>query len=130
MPSAAIIHLPTAGRSGGRARSVPAVQLPAAASGVLAVLAMEAGWVVTEVGRQPWIVHGYMTVDDGATANTAVWATFILVTVLYVSIGVTTVLVLRLMSRRFREADPTSEVDGPYSPRHPALVGAEEGDHE
>ncbi len=29
----------------------------AAASGVLAVIAMEAGWMVSEVGRQPWIVY-------------------------------------------------------------------------
>ena len=35
------------------------------AAGVLAILALEAGWVVTEVGRQPWIVHNYMTVEQG-----------------------------------------------------------------
>ena len=29
-----------------------------AVSGVAAVVAMEAGWVATEVGRQPWIVYG------------------------------------------------------------------------
>src|SRR4051812_2276732 len=34
----------------------------AACAGVLAVLAMEAGWVVTEVGRQPWVVYNYMRV--------------------------------------------------------------------
>jgi cytochrome d ubiquinol oxidase subunit I len=44
----------------------------AAASGVLAVITMEAGWVVTEVGRQPWIVYNYMKVEDAATANTGV----------------------------------------------------------
>ena len=41
-----------------------------AASGVLAVITMEAGWVVTEVGRQPWIVYNYMKVDDAVTGNT------------------------------------------------------------
>ena len=35
----------------------------AACTGVLSVVTMEAGWVVTEVGRQPWIVHNYMTVE-------------------------------------------------------------------
>ena len=34
-------------------------------AGVAAVVAIEAGWVVTEVGRQPWIVHNYMTVQQG-----------------------------------------------------------------
>ena len=37
----------------------------AACTGVLSVITMEAGWVVTEVGRQPWIVHNYMKVTDG-----------------------------------------------------------------
>ena len=36
-------------------------------AGVASVLAMEAGWVVTEVGRQPWIVRDYMKVEDAAT---------------------------------------------------------------
>lgn len=37
------------------------------ASGPAAVIAMEAGWVVTEVGRQPWIVHGVMRTADAVT---------------------------------------------------------------
>ena len=66
-------------------------------------LVMEAGWVVTEVGRQPWIVHNYMKVEDAATGNTGVWITFVAVVVLYVAVGVTTILVLRGMSRRWRD---------------------------
>ena len=38
---------------------------------------MEAGWVVSEVGRQPWIVYNLMKVEDAATANTGVWVTFV-----------------------------------------------------
>ena len=89
----------------------------AAASGVLAVITMEAGWVVTEVGRQPWIVYNQMKVEDAATANTGVWITFIAVIVLYLALGVTAILVLRGMSRRFRRSGGFSEVDGPYGPR-------------
>ena len=63
--------------------------------GVLAVIAMEAGWIVSEVGRQPWIVYEKMKVEDAATANTGIWITFIGVVLLYVGLGVTTVLVLR-----------------------------------
>jgi cytochrome bd ubiquinol oxidase subunit I len=91
----------------------------AAASGVLAVIAMEAGWIVTEVGRQPWIVYGIMKVEDAATANTGVWITFILVLILYAGLGVTAILVLRGMSRRFRGSD-ADETDVPYGPSKPA----------
>ncbi|MGB0101498.1 MAG: cytochrome ubiquinol oxidase subunit I, partial [Nocardioides sp.] len=96
----------------------------AAASGVLSVAAMEAGWIVTEVGRQPWIVYGHMKVEDAATENTGVWITFVTVTVAYLILGVTTVLVLRSMSRRFRDHAAGTEMDGPYAPT--PLPGAPE----
>ena len=73
---------------------------------MLAVITMEAGWTVSEVGRQPWIVYEKMKVEDAATANTGIWITFIGVVILYIGLGVTTVLVLRQMSRRFRERRP------------------------
>jgi cytochrome bd ubiquinol oxidase subunit I len=100
----------------------------AAASGVLAVITMEAGWVVTEVGRQPWIVYGHMKVEDAATANTGVWITFFAVVVLYALVGATTILVLRGMSRRFRAAEGFTDHDTPYGPSKPSEVpaGAEE----
>jgi cytochrome d ubiquinol oxidase subunit I len=88
----------------------------AACSGVMAVCALEAGWVVTEVGRQPWIVYNLMKVEDAATANTGVWVTFIAVVVLYITLGVTTILVLRSMSRRFRRAGGFVDHDTPYGP--------------
>jgi cytochrome d ubiquinol oxidase subunit I len=91
----------------------------AASSGVLAVITMEAGWVVTEVGRQPWIVYNLMKVEDAATANTGVWITFVAVTVLYAALGVTAILVLRGMSRRFRRQGGFAEHDTPYGPQGP-----------
>ena len=80
---------------------------------------MEAGWTVSEVGRQPWIVYEKMKVEDAATANTGIWITFIGVVILYVGLGVTTILVLRQMSRRFREGDRSGEADVPYGPNEP-----------
>jgi cytochrome d ubiquinol oxidase subunit I len=90
----------------------------ASCAGVAAIVCMEAGWVVSEVGRQPWIVYGLMKVEDAATANTGVWITFIVVTVLYLGLGVTTVLILRKMSKRFRERN-VAEHDVPYGPSGP-----------
>jgi cytochrome bd ubiquinol oxidase subunit I len=100
----------------------------ASGAGVAAVLALEAGWTVSEVGRQPWIVYNQMKVEDAATGNTGVWITFIGVVLLYVGLGATTVLILRLMSRRFRERDvPEHEV--PYGPSGPDL-GTPEAERE
>jgi cytochrome bd ubiquinol oxidase subunit I len=96
----------------------------AAASGVLAVITMEAGWVVTEVGRQPWIVYGHMKVEDAATANTGVWITFFAVVVLYALVGATTILVLRGMSRRLRTAEGFTDHDTPYGPSNSPEVPA------
>jgi cytochrome d ubiquinol oxidase subunit I len=88
----------------------------AACAGVASVVTMEAGWVVTEVGRQPWIVYNRMRVEDAATANTGVWITFIAVILMYAALGVTTIVVLRSMSRRFRRSGGFVEQDGPYGP--------------
>jgi cytochrome d ubiquinol oxidase subunit I len=95
----------------------------AAASGVLAVITLEAGWTVSEVGRQPWIVYQKMKVEDAATANTGIWITFLGVVLLYIGLGVTTVLVLRRMSRRFREGDRFDESSVPYGPSEPTDPG-------
>jgi len=96
----------------------------AAASGVLSVLTLEAGWTVSEVGRQPWIVYEKMKVDDAATANTGVWVTFLGVVGLYIGLGITAVLVLRGMSRRYRRPDdgpgPDDDADVPYGPNQAA----------
>jgi cytochrome bd ubiquinol oxidase subunit I len=91
----------------------------ASVAGVAAVLAMEAGWVVTEVGRQPWIVRGHMKVEDAATTNGGVWVTFLAVVAIYLALATTVVLVLRSMSRRFRQQAELVDSDVPYGPREP-----------
>jgi cytochrome d ubiquinol oxidase subunit I len=96
-------------------RSRPFLWL-ASAAGVLSVVAMEAGWVVSEVGRQPWIVYELTRVQDAATANTGVWITTIAIVVLYAGLGVTTILILRGMSRRSREVGEVGDAEVPYGP--------------
>jgi cytochrome bd ubiquinol oxidase subunit I len=89
----------------------------ASAAGVTSILALEAGWVVTEVGRQPWIVHNYMKVDQASTTNGGVWITFLIITALYIAVGTTLVLVMRRMSRRWRAEQELDDTDVPYGPR-------------
>jgi cytochrome d ubiquinol oxidase subunit I len=96
----------------------------AAAAGILSVITLEAGWTVSEVGRQPWIVYGKMKVQDAATANTGIWITFLGVVALYVGLGVTTILVLRIMSRRLRAGSQIPEAEVPYGPNEPTAASA------
>jgi len=91
-----------------------------AVAGVGAVLALESGWIVTEVGRQPWIVYGFMRTADAVTPARGIWWAFGLTMSLYIALGVVTVVVLRGMSRRWREGSPTEPgTDAPYGPPPP-----------
>ena len=46
-----------------------------AVSGVAAVVALECGWIVTEVGRQPWIVYNVMRTKDAVTDASGIGVT-------------------------------------------------------
>ncbi|MFG1658218.1 cytochrome ubiquinol oxidase subunit I [Micromonospora chersina] len=85
-------------------------------SGVLAVMALEAGWVVTEVGRQPWTVTGHLLTRDAVTTSGNLWLFFTATVALYVAVGATTVYVLRLLRRRWRDQGGAAETDVPYGP--------------
>jgi cytochrome d ubiquinol oxidase subunit I len=87
----------------------------AAVAGVAAVVALECGWIVTEVGRQPWIVHGYMRVADAVTPAQGLWWAFGFTISLYLVLALTAAVVLRGMSRRWRE-EARAEIEAPYSP--------------
>ena len=68
--------------------------------GPLALVAIEAGWWFTEVGRQPWILRGYMTVEEGVTSSGQVDLMIILFAGLYFILGVGTIVVLTRMYKR------------------------------
>jgi cytochrome bd ubiquinol oxidase subunit I len=51
-------------------------------------LATEAGWFVTEVGRQPWIVFGVMRTGDAVTPMPGLVVPFLVVSLLYCGLGV------------------------------------------
>jgi cytochrome bd ubiquinol oxidase subunit I len=85
-----------------------------AVSGVASVIALWCGWIVTEVGRQPWIVQGYMRTEEAVTEAEGIWFAFAGVLAIYAALGTIAILVLRSMSRRWREED--EDVEAPYSP--------------
>jgi cytochrome d ubiquinol oxidase subunit I len=91
-----------------------------AISGVSAIVALWCGWIVTEVGRQPWIVQGYMRTSEAVTKADGIWFTFALVMAIYAALTAITIGVLRAMSKRWREGAAELEGAGPYAPREEA----------
>jgi cytochrome d ubiquinol oxidase subunit I len=93
-----------------------------AVSGVLAVVALEAGWVVTEVGRQPWTVVGLLLTRDAVARSGNLWLFFFATLVLYAVVGAATVHVLNLLRRRWAEADDPGVPYGPAGEPRPAVA--------
>jgi cytochrome d ubiquinol oxidase subunit I len=89
----------------------------AAAAGVLAVTALECGWIVTEVGRQPWTVYHLLRTEDAVTGASGVWISFAVVLVLYAALAAAAVTALRVMARRWREREVEDQDQAvPYGP--------------
>jgi cytochrome d ubiquinol oxidase subunit I len=77
------------------------------ASSLLGILAVEVGWVVTEVGRQPWVVQGVMRTSDGVSPGlTGFEATLTLAGFALVYLGLLT-LYTYVVARIVRGGPPT-----------------------
>lgn len=83
-----------------------------AAGGVLGFLAVEAGWFVTEWGRQPWVIQGFMRTSGGVTDRDGIGIFFVLFTLLYVVISAGLLIALIKWPRRPApsESAPVAEV--------------------
>jgi cytochrome d ubiquinol oxidase subunit I len=86
----------------------------AVAAGPLAVLAMEAGWIATEVGRQPWVVYGVLRTPDAAGSNSGLWWLLAATFVVYTGMTTGAVVILRSMARRWRAGE--TDLPSPYGP--------------
>lgn len=71
------------------------------AGGPLSVIAIELGWMYAEIGRQPWILRGYMKTAEGATTSDNVGLMLLLFGALYVVLGITCVKVLGKLFRSY-----------------------------
>lgn len=65
------------------------------ASAPLGLIALEAGWTVTEVGRQPWIIKGVLRTADAVTPMPHLVVPFTAFSALFLMLGVVTVVLLR-----------------------------------
>jgi cytochrome bd ubiquinol oxidase subunit I len=73
--------------------------LAVAAGGPLSVVALVAGWIVTEVGRQPWVVYRVMTTAEAVTRARGVPVGYGVLAFAYVVVGCGVVWVLRRLAR-------------------------------
>jgi cytochrome d ubiquinol oxidase subunit I len=94
----------------------------AAVAAPLSLLAMEAGWITTEVGRQPWVVYATLRTDEAVTRAPGIWGSFAIVVALYGAVGTGLILILRGMARRWRTPAAPEPLPGPYAPRGPLVL--------
>lgn len=98
-------------------------------SGLIAILA---GWVTTEMGRQPWVVYGYQRTVDAASPITTTQITislvlFIVVYTILFGAGIAYMLKLVSLGPKSRESDPSLE-GGVGKMRTPARPMSASGD--
>ena len=65
----------------------------------LGFLAVQFGWTVTEVGRQPWVIYGIMKTKDSLTPMPGIQYTFYTVSTVYLILSF---IVIWLLSRQIK----------------------------
>jgi cytochrome d ubiquinol oxidase subunit I len=69
------------------------------AAGPLSFAAIELGWIVTEVGRQPWIIYGVIRTKDAITTSPGLGYAFTGFTILYVGLAAISTWLLRRLAQ-------------------------------
>jgi cytochrome bd ubiquinol oxidase subunit I len=67
-------------------------------AGPLSLVALLAGWVTTEVGRQPWVVRGVMTTSEAVTGASGIPVGYAALALVYAGVVVATAWVLRRLA--------------------------------
>jgi cytochrome bd ubiquinol oxidase subunit I len=76
------------------------------AAGPLSVVALIAGWVTTEVGRQPWVVYGQMRTEEAVTNASGVPVGYASLVLVYAGLLAAIVWILRRLARAPVEIQP------------------------
>jgi cytochrome d ubiquinol oxidase subunit I len=74
-------------------------------AGPLSLVALIAGWIATEVGRQPWIVYETMRVSDAVTASDGLEVGFAALVVIYIGLAAALAWLLRRLTARPPETE-------------------------
>jgi cytochrome d ubiquinol oxidase subunit I len=84
-----------------------------AVSGLVSIVSLEAGWVTTEVGRQPWTVVGLLLTRDAVQTSGNLWPFFIGALLIYAGVTVGAGYALRALRRRWAVGEATAVPYGP-----------------
>lgn len=68
-------------------------------TGPLSFLALELGWMVTELGRQPWVIYNFLRTKDAVTTAPGLNYSFLGFSALYVVLAVTLIILLLRLAR-------------------------------
>lgn len=79
--------------------------LATVATGPFGFIAIEAGWIVTEVGRQPWVIYGILRTVDAATPVKGLIVPLVGFTLVYIGLAITVIFVLRYHVRASTEKE-------------------------
>jgi cytochrome d ubiquinol oxidase subunit I len=77
------------------------------AAGPLGVVALISGWIVTEVGRQPWIVYELMRTEEAVTGAEGIPVGYATLLVVYAGLATLVLFLLRRLARRGPESIET-----------------------
>lgn len=83
------------------------------AAGPLSVVALIAGWVATEVGRQPWVVYGYMRTEEAVTGAGGLPIGYASLVLVYAGLLAAVVWILRRLARVPVEIEPSPDGSAP-----------------
>ena len=73
--------------------------LAVGAAGPAAIVALESGWITTEVGRQPWIVYGHMLTSEAVTDASGIPVVWALLGVVYLGLLFGAIWALRRLAK-------------------------------
>ena len=75
----------------------------------LGFIAVEAGWTVTETGRQPWIIYGIMQTKDAVSIMPGLQYSFYVITVVYILLSLIIIWLMRRQINTIHEFYPTAK---------------------
>lgn len=78
-----------------------------ALAGPAALVALIAGWIVTEVGRQPWIVYGLMRTEEAVTGAEGIPIGYATLVVVYAGLAAAALFMLRRLAKQGPESEST-----------------------